>query len=109
MSVRRQLFKEIDFASEDNDRKANFFYTNRRVLLLLSATIVLALLSCQTWKSYKHIRTTEIQITQINSLEKSAMSHDKMLTMSAMMAAVTKEHDWEIRYREFDSRSWIRL
>ncbi|MDT8301111.1 MAG: PAS domain-containing protein [Sedimentisphaerales bacterium] len=105
MSVRRQLFKEIDFTSEDNDRKANFFHTNRRVLLLLIAAIILSLISWRTWQSYKHIRTTEIQMAQINSLEKSALSHDKMLTMSAIMAAVTKEHDWEIRYRGFDSRS----
>jgi PAS domain S-box-containing protein len=32
------------------------------------------------------------------------MYRDEMLTMSAMMAAVTQNFDWEIRYREFDPR-----
>jgi PAS domain S-box-containing protein len=32
------------------------------------------------------------------------MYRDEMLAMSAMLAAVTKNFDWEIRYREFDPR-----
>ena len=104
MSGRRQLYKEIDFTSDDNDQKADLFTTKRCVLLLLGAAIILSLLSWQTWQSYKHLRTTGIQLAQIYSLEYSTIHHDEMLTMSAMMAAVTKEHDWEIRYRELDPR-----
>jgi len=104
MSGRRQLYKEIDFTSDDNDQKADLFTTKSCVLLLFGAAIILSLLSWQTWQSYKHIRTTETQLVQINSLESSAMYHDKILTMSAMMAAVTKKNDWEIRYRELDPR-----
>ncbi|MHC4244191.1 MAG: hypothetical protein ACYSU4_17435, partial [Planctomycetota bacterium] len=104
MSGRRQLYKEADFTSNDNDRKADLFTTNRCALLLLAAAIILSLLSWQTWRSYKHIRTTETQLVQINSIDSSAMYRDEMLTMSAMMAAVTQNFDWEIRYREFDPR-----
>jgi len=104
MSGRRQLYKEADLTSDDNDRKADLFTTNRFVLLLLAAGIILSLLLWQTWRSYKHIRTTDTQLMQINSIESSAMHRDEMLTMSAMMAAVTKNLDWEIRYREFGPR-----
>jgi len=104
MSCRRQLYKEADFASDDNDRKTDLFTTNRCVLLLSAAAIIIAMLSWQTWRSYKDIRTTETQLVQINSIESSAIYHDEILTMSAMMAAVTKDFDWEIRYREFGPR-----
>lgn len=104
MSGRKQLYKEADLTSDANDRKAGLFTTKRCVLLLSAAAIILSLLSWQTWQSYKHIRTTETQIEQIYSLESSAMHHDEMLTMSAMMAAVTQNFDWEIRYRELDPR-----
>ncbi|MHC4533126.1 MAG: PAS domain-containing sensor histidine kinase [Planctomycetota bacterium] len=105
MSGRKQLYKEVDLTSDDNDRKADLFTTKRCVLLLSIVAILLSLLSWQTWQSYKHIMTTETQLAQIYNLEISAMHHDEMLTMSALMAAVTKKDDWEIRYREFDSRS----
>ncbi len=104
MSGRRQLYKETDLTSDDNDLKADLFTTKRCVFLLLIAAIILALLSWQTWQSYKHIITTETQLSQIYNLENSAMGHDEMLTMSAMMAAVTEKDNWEIRYREFDPR-----
>lgn len=104
MSGRRQLYKEADLTSDDNDRKADLFTIKRRVLLLLAGAIILSLLSWQTRQSYKHIRTTEIQLAQIRGLESSTMGHDEMLSMSAIMAAVTEIYDWETRYREFDPR-----
>jgi hypothetical protein len=105
MSLRRQLYKETDLTPDDNDRKAGLFTTKRCVLLLLTAAIILSLLSWQTWQSYKHIRATETQLVQIKSLESSAMHHDEMLTMSAMMAAVTKNLEWESRYKKFGPRA----
>ena len=105
MSGRRILYKEADLTSDhDDDQKADLFTTNRCALLLLAVAIILSLLLWQTWQSYKHLKTTETQLAQIYNLESSAMHRDEMLTMSAMMAAVTKKDDWEIRYREFDSR-----
>ena len=104
MSGRRQLYKEADLTSDDNNQKADLFTAKRCALLLLAAAIILSLLSWQTWRSYNHIRTTETQLVQINSIESSAMYRDEMLAMSAMMAAVTKNLEWESRYEEFGSR-----
>ncbi|MHC4727646.1 MAG: hypothetical protein ACYS17_10520, partial [Planctomycetota bacterium] len=89
MSGRTQLYKQADLTSNDNDQKADLFTTNRCALLLSVTAITLSLLSWQTWRSYKHIRTTEIQLVQINSIESSAKYHDELLNMSVMMAAVT--------------------
>jgi len=102
MSGRKQLYKEADFSSDDAP-KVSFFTTNRRGLLLL-AVFILALLSWQTWQSYTVIRTTETQLIQINNIENFAKHHDEMLTMTVMMAAVTEDIDWEIRYSELDPR-----
>jgi PAS domain S-box-containing protein len=102
MSGRKQLYKEADFTFDDSP-KAGFFTKNRRGLLLLAA-FILAILSWQTWQSYNLIRTTETQLVQINNIENSALHHDEMLTMTVMMAAVTKSLDWEIRYSELDPR-----
>ena len=96
MSSRKQLYQEADFTSEDDDRKNDFFTTNRCVLLLLVAATIITLLSWQIWQSYKHIRTSETQLVQINNIHISAMYRDEMLTMSAMLAAVTKNSNWEI-------------
>ena len=109
MSIRRQLYKEADFTSDDNEQKADFLKTNRRVLFLLSAAaiiiVTITLLSWQTWRSYKHLRRTEIQLMQINSIENSVMYRNEMLTISAMMTAVTINSEWENRYRDFGPRA----
>jgi len=103
MSVRKQLYKEADFTSDD-DYKANFFTTNRRAFLVLAAGILITLLSIQTWLSYQHMRTTETQLVQINGIESSTIYRDEMLSMSATLAAVTKNTKWEIQYWEYDPR-----
>ena len=109
MSIRRQLYKEADFTSDDNEQKADFLKTNRRVLFLLSTAaiiiVTITLLSWQTWRSYKHLRRTEIQLMQINSIENSVMYRNEMLTISAMMTAVTINSEWENRYRDFGPRA----
>ncbi|MBN1803917.1 MAG: PAS domain-containing protein [Sedimentisphaerales bacterium] len=102
MSDRRQLYKEAGFESDDAP-KAGFFSINKRELLVLFA-VILTILSWQIWRLYTQIRTTETQLVQINNIENSAMYRDEIRTMSVMIAAVTKNVDWEIRYTESEPR-----
>jgi PAS domain S-box-containing protein len=101
MSDRRQLYKEEDFSSDD--APAGFFTVNRRSLLLLFV-VILAILSWQIWRFYTHLRTTETQLIQIDNIGSSAIYRDEIRTMSVMMAAITKNVDWEIRHTESEPR-----
>ena len=93
MSGRKQLYKEADFGSDDTP-KVGFFTVNKRSLLVLFA-VILTILSWQIWRFYTQIRTTETQLGQINNIENSARYRDEIRTMSVMMAAVTKNVEWE--------------
>jgi signal transduction histidine kinase len=78
-----------------------------RLFRLLSATIALtaALLIFWGWSTYRSHRlnaATLERVTRLKELAGTIVHLDEVLTMSARMAAVTGEPEWEARYRQFE-------
>ena len=71
--------------------------------VLLSA-IVLAWLGLRTYGGYRLARQTTERASQIERLRGTITHLDEVLTMSARMAAVTGEPEWEERYQRFEQQ-----
>ena len=104
MNNRKQSNKQINFTSRYHAREADLSTPKRYVLLLLVAATILTILSWQAWRSYVHISSTETQLEQLIRIEGSTIYRDELLSMSAKMAAATRNLKWASRNKEFGPR-----
>ncbi len=79
----------------------NFF----SLTLKLAAVLSLSILGWLSWDAYYDYHDAKVQIPTIARMERTRariLHLDEVLTMSARMAAVTGNPDWEARYRRFE-------
>ncbi len=71
-------------------------------VILIMTWVVLAGLSWLSYRSHQERKTTTAWHLKITELRGSIIHLDEVLTMSARMAAVTGDLQWENRYRRFE-------
>jgi PAS domain S-box-containing protein len=99
-------------SGEKMKNPSNSASRGRRVSNLSPVTIVLAAsvltisllmgLGWQVWQSYLDHKGSQKQVFPIQALKGQIVHFDEVLTMSANMAAVTGDLQWEKRYRDFE-------
>ena len=69
---------------------------------LAISVLLMAGLVWSAYRSYRKVGADQLQSLRIKELQGIVVHLDEVLTMSACMAAVTRDLAWERRYRQFE-------